>query len=137
MNVLTIRDLDKEASIRAIRLERQRMGFGCSYSDAEALWKVVGGRLSHISHCVRHPEMVEEAERLLSREKEWLLGRTGLIQVGLVLINQNTANGSASCRTVTTVSPSAHHGVLGLKRRRRRHGRASSHICKATVTVLY
>lgn len=81
MNVITIRDLDKAASVHAIRLERQRLGFACSPTDAEALWRVVGGRLSHISHCVRHKDMVEEAERLLSREKEWLLGRTGLIQV--------------------------------------------------------
>lgn len=85
MSVLTVRDLTKSETIKAIRKERQTLWKEDRREDdheIEKLWKMVGGRIGYLSWCMKHKDMLHAAQILLQREKQWLLSRIGLIVVG-------------------------------------------------------
>lgn len=82
MSVLTVNDLTKEEAVLAIRTERKKLWRESRPPDdqeIESLWKMVGGRVGHLSWCMKHKDMVHAAQVIIDREKEWLLSRIGLI----------------------------------------------------------
>lgn len=44
-----------------------------------AVWNLVGGRLSVLSKLARTPDMLQAAQNMVQEEKNWMLGRLGLI----------------------------------------------------------
>ena len=82
MSVLTVKDLTKQEAVRAIRTERMKLWREARPADdpeIEALWTLVGGRIAHLSGCMKHKDMLHAAKLIIEREKQWLLSRIGLI----------------------------------------------------------
>lgn len=90
MSVLTVRDLTRSETLKAIRVERKVLwGEDRKEGDEEVqkIWEMVGGRIGYLSMCMKHKDMIHAAEIILEREKQWLLSRIGLILVcGLRLV---------------------------------------------------
>ncbi|OAV99068.1 hypothetical protein, variant, partial [Puccinia triticina 1-1 BBBD Race 1] len=81
MSVLTVKDLTKQEAVRAIRTERMKLWREARPADdpeIEALWTLVGGRIAHLSGCMKHKDMLHAAKLIIEREKQWLLSRIGL-----------------------------------------------------------
>ncbi|KAI9621916.1 hypothetical protein H4Q26_015351 [Puccinia striiformis f. sp. tritici PST-130] len=82
MSVLTVKDLTKEEAIRAMRTERKKLWGESRVADdpeIESIWNLVGGRIAHLSACMKHKDMIHAAKLIIEREKQWLLSRIGLI----------------------------------------------------------
>ncbi|KAA1075085.1 hypothetical protein PGT21_028444 [Puccinia graminis f. sp. tritici] len=82
MSVLTVKDLTKQEAIRAMRSERIKLWGEARAADdpeIEAIWNLVGGRIAHLSACMKHKDMIHAAKLIIEREKQWLLSRIGLI----------------------------------------------------------
>ncbi|OAV99454.1 hypothetical protein PTTG_06647 [Puccinia triticina 1-1 BBBD Race 1] len=82
MSVLTVKDLTKQEAVRAIRTERMKLWREArppNDPEIEALWALVGGRIAHLSGCMKHKDMLHAAKLIIEREKQWLLSRIGLI----------------------------------------------------------
>ncbi|PLW53926.1 hypothetical protein PCANC_03728, partial [Puccinia coronata f. sp. avenae] len=82
MSVLTVKDLTKEEAVRAIRTERKKLwaeSRPANDPDIETVWRLVGGRIAHLSGCMKHKDMIHAAKLIIEREKQWLLSRIGLI----------------------------------------------------------
>ncbi|EGG04445.1 uncharacterized protein MELLADRAFT_117080 [Melampsora larici-populina 98AG31] len=82
MSVLTIKDLTKSETIRAVCVERKKLWNEDRREgdeEIEQVWKLVGGRIGHLSWCMKHKDMIHAANIIIEREKQWLLSRIGLI----------------------------------------------------------
>ncbi|POV95723.1 hypothetical protein PSTT_16092 [Puccinia striiformis] len=82
MSVLTVKDLTKQEAMRAMRTERKKLwGESRVMNDPEieSIWRLVGGRISHLRECMKHKDMIRAAELIIEREKQWLLSQIGLI----------------------------------------------------------
>ncbi|MBW0487969.1 hypothetical protein O181_027684 [Austropuccinia psidii MF-1] len=82
MSTLMVKDLTKTEALRAIRAERKKIWMENRASndpEIEAVWNLIGGRIAHLTHCVKQKDMVRAAQYLLECEKQWLLSRIGLI----------------------------------------------------------
>ncbi|KAI9622660.1 hypothetical protein H4Q26_014940 [Puccinia striiformis f. sp. tritici PST-130] len=96
MSVLTVKDLTKEEAIRAMRTERKKLWGESRVADdpeIESIWNLVGGRIAHLSACMKHKDMIHAAKLIIEREKQWLLSRIGLIVV-YVMDEQKWASAS-------------------------------------------
>ena len=82
MSVISISDLDANASIAALRRMRKHRPW--NDSDNEAMLaettSIIGGRLSFLSKVSRAKDMIAQAKRMMHEEKQWLLSQIGLIK---------------------------------------------------------
>ncbi|KAH9813282.1 hypothetical protein DFH28DRAFT_1029810 [Melampsora americana] len=82
MSVLTIKDLTKSETVKAVCVERKTLWNEDRREgdeEIEQVWKLVGGRIGHLSWCMKHKDMIHAAKIIIEREKQWLLSRIGLI----------------------------------------------------------
>ncbi|KAG0152030.1 hypothetical protein CROQUDRAFT_36099 [Cronartium quercuum f. sp. fusiforme G11] len=82
MSVLTVRDLTRSETVKAIHAERKALwneNRAEGDTEVETVYEIVGGRIGHLSWCMKHKDMVHAAKIVLEREKQWLLSRIGLI----------------------------------------------------------
>ncbi|CAH7680912.1 hypothetical protein BY996DRAFT_4584908, partial [Phakopsora pachyrhizi] len=47
--------------------------------EVNEVWGMVGSRITYLSWCMTHKDMIHAAQAILEGEEQWLLSRIGLI----------------------------------------------------------
>ncbi|TIC65155.1 hypothetical protein E3Q01_02332 [Wallemia mellicola] len=91
MKILSVNDLGHDDSIRAMKRLRKTL-YNYNIDDPlvrdlpdqgegvyEEVYRLIGGRMSHIAHVSREFDMLAAAQKLVAVEKAWLQSQIGLI----------------------------------------------------------
>ncbi|ODV93275.1 hypothetical protein PACTADRAFT_77653 [Pachysolen tannophilus NRRL Y-2460] len=80
LEVINVRDLNREQSVKAIKVARLRY-FQQPISDelANKVYDLIGGRPQHLSHVAGHADMITSCHEIIDGEKTWLLNQCGLL----------------------------------------------------------
>ena len=80
MVVLSVRDLDEQPGISAIRQARMKLfGENMAFEEAKEIYDLIGGRMSVITALAKVKDMKRAALDRVAQEKQWLLSKIGLI----------------------------------------------------------
>lgn len=91
MKILSVNDLQRDDAIRAMKRIRKSV-YTPDFPDPlvrdlpdngesvyDEVYRLIGGRMSHISHVAKEIDLLGSAQRLVKVEKAWLLSQIGLI----------------------------------------------------------
>lgn len=85
MEVISIRDLEKNDAKLALKKYRERYNKRCNNngtvkdSELEEIYDSVGGRLAFLKRVANSPDMLKMCKEIIEQEKTWLLNQCGLL----------------------------------------------------------